>query len=128
MNSQNYLTLSTDEPIISQFISNAAFAGKRISIYFPDESPIENKIISASGIMHASAEEEDFSIATYAFFYIGCIFLVLSVGLVAIGYFITPHPWAGVSVCVALIITSLGFRQCVLRANNDKTETRQKVD
>ena len=83
-------------------------------------------VISAPTPPISVAEEEDFSRTTYLFFHIGWVFLVLGVGLMIVGPFLIPHPWTGFTVGIVLLVSGVGFWQCLLHADDDKTQARQE--
>ena len=72
----------------------------------------------------ADEEDDDFSTATYVFFHIGWIFLVVAVGFMIAGP-LFGFAWTWIAVGSALLISAVSFRQCLVQSNHDQIESLQ---
>ena len=62
--------------------------------------------------------EKDFSAATYVFFKIGWVFLLISIIIIGASPFLVSYPWIGFILGTTVFISAAGFRLCLKHAAN----------
>ena len=127
MNIQPYFNLQTDTPEKVSLPFQPDVEGPQFA-QFQGESFQATWFTAAPVATASPSKADDFSTATYVFFHIGWVFLVLGVGLMIVGPLFIPHPWTGFAVGIVLLVGGVGFWQCLLHVDNDETTQRHQED
>ena len=97
------------ELIRSQPCSIVLFQGDQSRAHWvTDEYPFPN----------VQAEEGEYSTRTYIYFVIGCASLFVGIVLLTASYFLAVQALALAGILI-LMVSCVGFRQCLVRAENE---------